>query len=352
MKDPEHPGRYVLGIECDGAFYHRAATARDRDRLRADVLRRLGWTLHRVWSTDWFSDPAKELARLEAAIAAASASARESRSAAAIAAPVITASATTLPDAAPAAAGDGSASSATPTRAPSESEPAVDPEPTPSTPTKPAEAAAPTAPAAVGPHEPTPGVRMERYVPYRRGRPLGTTTDLPTAGSDPRARDAFCAIVLAEAPVRHDLALERLAGLYQVGRVTQRVLDQLDPVARAVLDAGQVRLVDGVLWTTAQDPAAWRAFRTPTDEGAAARSAEELPDVEIANAAAWILAQQLSLDVDDLLREVARLFGYARLGSTVKARMDVGLRALVARGEAALDGRRATIVEARRTAKS
>jgi hypothetical protein len=46
------------------------------------------------------------------------------------------------------------------------------------------------------------------------------------------------------------------------------------------------------------------------------------------------------------------LFGYARLGSTVKARMDVGLRALVARGEAALDGRRATIVEARRTAKS
>lgn len=352
VKDPEHPGRYVLGIECDGAFYHRAATARDRDRLRADVLRRLGWTLHRVWSTDWFSDPAKELARLEAAIAAASASARESRSAAAIAAPVITASATTLPDAAPAAAGDGSASSATPTRAPSESEPAVDPEPTPSTPTRPAEAAAPTAPAAVGPHEPTPGVRMERYVPYRRGRPLGTATDLPTAGSDPRARDAFCAIVLAEAPVRHDLALERLAGLYQVGRVTQRVLDQLDPVARAVLDAGQVRLVDGVLWTTAQDPAAWRAFRTPTDEGAAARSAEELPDVEIANAAAWILAQQLSLDVDDLLREVARLFGYARLGSTVKARMDVGLRALVARGEAALDGRRATIVEARRTAKS
>ena len=48
------PGRYLFGIECDGATYHSAATARDRDRLRQAVLERLGWTLHRIWSTDWF----------------------------------------------------------------------------------------------------------------------------------------------------------------------------------------------------------------------------------------------------------------------------------------------------------
>jgi len=32
--DPRRPGRYLLGIECDGATYHSARSARDRDRLR------------------------------------------------------------------------------------------------------------------------------------------------------------------------------------------------------------------------------------------------------------------------------------------------------------------------------
>lgn len=51
--DPNQPGRYLLGIECDGATYHSSATARDRDRLRQAVLEDLGWKICRVWSTDW-----------------------------------------------------------------------------------------------------------------------------------------------------------------------------------------------------------------------------------------------------------------------------------------------------------
>ena len=57
VRDPETPSRFVLGIECDGATYHRARSARDRDRLRQEALERLGWRLARVWSTDWFRDP-------------------------------------------------------------------------------------------------------------------------------------------------------------------------------------------------------------------------------------------------------------------------------------------------------
>ncbi len=63
--DPRAPGRYLLGVECDGAMYHRAATARDRDRLRAMVLRGLGWRLHRIWSTDWWANPERELAKID-----------------------------------------------------------------------------------------------------------------------------------------------------------------------------------------------------------------------------------------------------------------------------------------------
>jgi len=61
---PDVPGSFLAGIECDGATYHRSATARDRDKLREQVLRRLGWEILRVWSTDWWIDPVGTLEKL------------------------------------------------------------------------------------------------------------------------------------------------------------------------------------------------------------------------------------------------------------------------------------------------
>lgn len=60
VKHPTINGVFVLGIECDGAAYHSARTARERDRLRQDVLENMGWTIYRVWSTDWIKDPVAE----------------------------------------------------------------------------------------------------------------------------------------------------------------------------------------------------------------------------------------------------------------------------------------------------
>jgi very-short-patch-repair endonuclease/DNA polymerase III delta prime subunit len=62
-KHPRKPGRFVLAIECDGAAYHSAPTARDRDRLRQQHLEALGWRFHRIWSTDWFQRRAEEIDR-------------------------------------------------------------------------------------------------------------------------------------------------------------------------------------------------------------------------------------------------------------------------------------------------
>jgi very-short-patch-repair endonuclease len=63
--DPAKPGRYLLAIECDGALYHSSQSARDRDRLRQQVLEGLGW------STDWFRNPGRELTKAADAIEAA-----------------------------------------------------------------------------------------------------------------------------------------------------------------------------------------------------------------------------------------------------------------------------------------
>jgi very-short-patch-repair endonuclease len=71
IKDPLTPDRYVLGIECDGATYHSSRAARDRDRLREQVLNERGWDIHRIWSTEWFYNNAAIRKALFAAVEAA-----------------------------------------------------------------------------------------------------------------------------------------------------------------------------------------------------------------------------------------------------------------------------------------
>lgn len=50
----ENPGKYILGITTDGKMYSSSKVARDRDRLREQVLTGLGWRLYHLWSTDWY----------------------------------------------------------------------------------------------------------------------------------------------------------------------------------------------------------------------------------------------------------------------------------------------------------
>jgi superfamily II DNA or RNA helicase/very-short-patch-repair endonuclease len=64
IKHPDRPGKFVLGIECDGAAYHSSKTARDRDRTRQLVLENLGWTIHRIWSPDWASNRDEQLRKI------------------------------------------------------------------------------------------------------------------------------------------------------------------------------------------------------------------------------------------------------------------------------------------------
>lgn len=53
--NPKTGADYILGIECDGASYHSSYSARVNDRLREDILRRLGWDMYRIWSQHWVS---------------------------------------------------------------------------------------------------------------------------------------------------------------------------------------------------------------------------------------------------------------------------------------------------------
>ena len=78
---PDAQGTYLTGIECDGATYHRSATAQDRDKLREQVLRGLGWEILRVWSTDWWIDAEATLEKLDGKLRSLLAASRVKRAA-------------------------------------------------------------------------------------------------------------------------------------------------------------------------------------------------------------------------------------------------------------------------------
>ncbi len=69
--DPDRPGNYLLGILTDGPSYRKAGSARDRERLKVEVLSNLGWRLLRLWSQDWIKDKDAEVERIMAAVAKA-----------------------------------------------------------------------------------------------------------------------------------------------------------------------------------------------------------------------------------------------------------------------------------------
>jgi very-short-patch-repair endonuclease len=68
IRHPDKPGSYILGVECDGAAYYSAKTARDRDRLRESILRNLGWRIHRIWGISWYRNRGEQEALLKAII--------------------------------------------------------------------------------------------------------------------------------------------------------------------------------------------------------------------------------------------------------------------------------------------
>lgn len=292
--DPRAPGRYLLGIECDGATYHAAATARDRDRLRQSVLEGLGWKLVRIWSTDWWQDQQSELQRVEAAIQQALQQPlpvpRVEPVVAAAPAVVVVEAEATEPVAAPAA----------------------------------------ESPAA----EAAPAPELPRYEAL--SLPVAGDAEAFHSPASNRRLRAQCDQVLArEAPIAFELLCRRLLPAWGIGRITDRVRDRV----RAVLPGDARRDDDDVLWAAGQDPAGFATFRVPAEgDDAAARDAEHLPIAEIANAMAWLLTQHGGLGTDDLLRLAARLFGISRLGSSVRAAMRRGLELLASQGRGVVEG--------------
>jgi very-short-patch-repair endonuclease len=62
---PKDPGRYILGVECDGETYHRSPHAKERDLYRQEFLESRGWNIQRIWSRNWWRNPGIEIEKID-----------------------------------------------------------------------------------------------------------------------------------------------------------------------------------------------------------------------------------------------------------------------------------------------
>ena len=179
---------------------------------------------------------------------------------------------------------------------------------------------------------------MPIYTPYADATTLGTPYDFYRAQTNARLRQRLKIIVTTEGPMSLALAARRLAAHWDFSRFTASVQQRVEVLARRA----RMRIVkhddDLFLWPDDLDPEAYRTCRIPGDNARARRDATDLPPEEIANAAQHLLNQHISLPLDDLVRETARLLGYQRLGPRVEPAIRRGIAVLLRRPTAREEG--------------
>ncbi|MQS35269.1 DUF3320 domain-containing protein [Streptomyces katsurahamanus] len=319
VRHPGAPGTYALGIECDGAMYHSSRAARDRDRLREAVLRDLGWRLHRIWGTDWYRNRRDAMARLRAAVEAACA---EDPHAVRVAPPVKVdgsggdlgngdTTAEVVDDPLSAGAGEPVEVAGVPA-APRVEFVTVDAGPAPWS--RPYQEVAPALLAEV----------RDRSSRQRGMRGVEL--------QDPDARDVVADVVLCvvevEGPVEKEVVYTRVRLAWGLGRAGQVVRDRIDRALRRLLQQGKIVHVG-----TAYDrPGHEMEFaRTPTER--CARRVAEVPAAERQLVLRNVVDEGPGVHREDLLREAARFFGWARLGADIRDVLTGDIDALITAGD-------------------
>lgn len=281
VRHPERDGEYLLGILCDGPGYAAQSDTRDRDHLRASVLRGMGWRLAHVWTVDWALDRRRAEERLLSELEAAK----------------------TAPPPAPPA----------PIPVQDVDSGAQDETTTDETPS--AERVS---------------QNCKPYTPWIGAAPLPQAV-FYEAETLPVLRAQIEEILAAEAPIRETLLRRRLArawGFSRVGKGIADVVTRSIPPDIPVTGSGESR----VLWNKDQDPSHWYDWRV-AESADERRDLADIPPEEIANAMYEVLLGFQSCGQEALYRETLKGLGFATLTDKTRPFLDAALDVLRGSGK-------------------
>ncbi|MDB5744780.1 MAG: hypothetical protein JWR68_3095 [Polaromonas sp.] len=303
--DPRAPGRYLAGIECDGATYHSAATSRDRDRLRQHVLESLGWRILRIWSTDWWLNPEGEIDKVTQRLKAILDMPGE-------AAPAEKA------EPAPAEAG----TQAPPPIAPLDGG-ALDARAAADTPALRQDGLAKAPDETAGPAQ-----ALEIYRPAVL--PAGDPLRFHDAGASAGLVEHLVQVIEAEGPLTDANLFRKVARAWGLERTSARVVERL----RALVPDSLPRTLEDeaiFYWPAQADPASWERLRIArAGDEASRRRIDEVCMEEICALAHHVLSQAGASTRQDVARSVCRLLGMTRIPADAQARTDAAIDRLMA----------------------
>jgi hypothetical protein len=293
--DYDLPGRFLAGIECDGATYHSAATARDRDRLRQEVLEELGWKLIRIWSTDWYNNKETQIKRVLDFVAEQKKLLEQERLAFP---PGIKSTIDRNEEHAP----DDTQSVAendmlAPVRLESGTEGSVQ------------------ATANRRPLEPY------ALTPIRVLGDVGVlnTTD------DQTVIDIIKSVIDQEAPIHTAELKRRTAAHWQISRVGTRIGARLDDLLRSIIENEEAILREEFVWKTGQTHI---APRNRNIEGLTF-SGDSVPPEELDELILYVLEDREARNKEQLTNAVAKALGFGRAGQTLAERIQSRIQLLL-----------------------
>ncbi|HMK54718.1 MAG TPA: DUF3320 domain-containing protein [Methanobacteriaceae archaeon] len=271
--DPEEPGRYILGIECDGVMYHSAPVARDRDRLRQQVLEGLGWNIYRIWSTDWYRNREESIKRLLQSITDAQ---------------------------------EGKIKSELPVVEEEVVEEVMDETP-----------------------EPTPEVNLEDMIPaYEVCSDLGLNKDKPLHEKLPQeVAPAMRKVVDLEGPIQVNELFKRIRTHWGLKRSGRRIKETLDSSLDLALNKGLFTRQDDFLFSRDAE------IKVRRRGGDLPARIELISDEEIKQAVLLVIESQYATYPEELITQVARLFGFKSTRQATRERVNHILRQYLEKGD-------------------
>lgn len=273
---PDNKSEYILGILCDGATYKAAKTVRDREVIQQDVLKLLGWKIHRVWTMDWLENEDRVIKDIAEAIKRVPIS--HEKEVEKVVEPLLESEHVIA----------------------KESETNVQVE---------------VLKSYEIDYEITPykfsGIAAEEFtLPYWEGI----------------VKEKILEVINYEAPISRDQLCRRVLSMWDISRIGSRIDYHFSRLFSNMNLKSTGEGVSRYYWREDQNPDSYLNYRV------CMTNADDISPEEISVAVKEILEAQISLSVEDLVRETAKLFGFTRLGNIVEPAMRRGIIKAIERG--------------------
>ena len=283
--DPNNSGSYLSGIEFDGSTYEKSSSTRDRDRLREQVLKMLGWRIYRIWSPTWVAKRESEIRRLSSFLKEAHEPQLEKE----ISSKVIGLE----------KAEDGDVFS-----------------------------------QKVDVRKVQFGSIEKIWTPYemhKLGKMFNSTLEDSSFSNEIRAKETFCSqenrsmqsrllekLIQEEGPIHFDYAVRRLASAWKLRRKNPKMVQTVKEALNLLLVNRKVIVKGSFLWPPGPQDVEVRIPVPGIPQSK--RKPEHIPPEEIETAMKTVTQYALSISSGSLIAETAKVFGFNRLGEKTKKR--------------------------------